>query len=79
MLWLALAMACFGLFLLVMAAMVVISQRRNRSQLGRLQHQVDRVGDAQLSPAQKVARQRAIEAVEAQKREIHGRYNSDGC
>lgn len=76
---LALAMTGFGLFLLLIAVIVVNAQRRSRSQLGRLQDQVGRVEQAQLSPAQKAANQKAIEAIEAQKREIHGRFDSGGC
>ena len=69
----------FGLFLPLVAAVLTNSQRRSRSALHHLDHQVGRMKHGLLSPAEKVAVQQAIKAIEAQNRLIHGRFDSGGC
>ncbi len=76
---LAMTMLLFGLFVLLGAVVLMNSQRRSRLHLRRLRTQVERTEDALRTPQEREARRRATEAIEAEKREIHGRFDSGGC
>lgn len=69
----------FGLLILLVAGLVTSSQRKNRRQLRRLNDEVERLTRQLQTPEERAAAARRIEAIEAEKREIHGRFDSGGC
>lgn len=75
----AIAFAGFGLLLVTVAILVSNSQRKNRLQLRRLQDEVERMTDQLRTQEERDAAARRLEAIEAEKREIHGRFDSGGC
>lgn len=75
----AIAFAGFGLLLVTVGILVSNSQRKNRLQLRRLQDEVERMTDQLRTQEERDAAARRLEAIEAEKREIHGRFDSGGC
>lgn len=69
----------FGLLILAVAVLVTGGQRKNRRQLRRLNDEVERLNRQLQTPEERAAAARRIEAIEAEKREIHGRFDSGGC
>ncbi len=69
----------FALLLLVVAILVSNGQRKNRRQLRRLQDEIERMTDQLKTEEEREAAARRLEAIEAEKREIHGRFDSGGC
>jgi hypothetical protein len=75
---LALALASFGIFAVMLSAILAISERRERQQVDRLGASLDRLARRRRTPAQRrraAARRRWIES---EKRKIHGLFDSDG-
>ncbi len=75
----ALTMAAFGLFLLLVAIVLLTGQQRSRRQLGLLRSQVDRVTEELRTEEERAELARRTEAFEARQREIHGLFDSGGC
>jgi hypothetical protein len=75
---LALAFGGFGLLLLGVAVLVLTSLRKNQLQLRILGREVAVMTDRLRTPEQRAELTRRIEAIEAQKRQIHGRFDADG-
>lgn len=75
----AIVFGAFGLLLLVVAILVSNSQRKNRLQLRRLKDEVERMTDQLRTQEERDAEARRRQVIEAEKREIHGRFDSGGC
>jgi hypothetical protein len=75
---LAIIMAGFGVFLIVIASLLSGSARRRRQAVRRLGDEVEQVTDLLRSPSEKAARKRAFDRIEAQKRVLHGLFDSGG-
>ncbi len=74
----AVVFGAFGLLLVVVAILVTNSQRKNRLQIRRLKDEVERMTDQLRTEEEREAEARRIEAIEAEKREIHGRFDNAG-
>jgi len=75
----AIVFGAFGLLLVIVAVLVSNGQRKNRRQLRRLKDEVERMTDQLRTQEERDAEARRLEAIEAEKREIHGRFDSGGC
>jgi len=68
-----------GLLALLIVLAVSSGQRKNRRRLRELQEEVERLNHHLQTPEERDAAARRLEAIEAEKRRIHGRFDSGGC
>lgn len=69
----------FCVLVLITAVVVSNGQRKNRRHLRSLKGEVQRLNHQLRTPEERAAEARRIEAIEAEKRRIHGRFDSGGC